>query len=989
MAQSNDNDKTRTHIVLTKGTMVDHYRIIKKIGAGGMGEVYLAEDTKLDRQVALKFLPPHLCQDEDCRARFKREAQAAAKLDHPNIVTIHEVSEYQGRPFFAMQHVEGQSLRDHAKARELDIEQVVNLAIQLCDGLGAAHDKKVIHRDIKPSNIVIDAYGRPKILDFGLAAVQGGEHLTKTGSTLGTVRYMSPEQVKGKEVDHRSDLFSLGVVLYELIGGQSPFSRDNDMATGQAIVSDTPEPLTRYRANLPEPLQAIVAKLLEKDPNLRYQSAAGVIPDLRQLRRRSDSDATATMPIHGKRRNLMRLLVPTALAIIIALVLILKPWRFEISPSQEAIAAENRLAIMYFDNLVDPEDSQKLGEIATNLLITDLTESQYLDVVSSQRLYDILKLLGHEGEKKIDPDMATEVATKARAKWMLQGSILQVEPQLIITSQLVDVESGSAIASQRVSGEAGDNIFTLVDKLTVEVKSDLALPAVAQEEADRPVADVTTHSPEAYRYYLEGVDYGEKYYWEEALNSFREALKFDSTFAMAHFWVARYTQSEEERRRAIAKALEYSDRVTEKERWYIEAGDAGQSGQTEESIRRLERVTEHYPEEKLALLWLGITYANAFQFDEAIRCLKRIIEIDPLYKLAYNDLAYIYQGIGDYEQALWAINRYIELAPDEANPYDTRGEIYATNGQLDKAIESFQKALEIKPDFYISARSLGDIYVLRGDYSKAESYYHVRASHVDATQRGWGRLDLVRILEHQGKFQEALRRLDVGIETDRIELGDSWPAVNKIQRKAWIDLWFLEDYPAALEEAERHKRAVDVIDPGNSFWALWYKGFTAVAHARNGNLAGANSLMARLKQEIDTTEARDFANTYLWWLARAEFEKGNFDSAVALCEQVYQRDQSSHRMRFLGLYYLRADRVGDAVDMLERCLHKYDAGNLRWPAFYVITHYYLGQAYERSGWTDRAIEQYETFLDIWQNADEGLTSVEDTRTRLARLKGES
>ena len=428
MAEQPDDDKTQTHVVLTKGTMVTHYRIVEKIGAGGMGEVYLAEDTELNRKVALKFLPPHLCQDEDCRARFKREAQAAAKLDHPNIVTVFEVGDHQGRPFFAMQHVEGQSLRDHAKTKELEIEQVVNLAIQLCDGLNAAHDKEVVHRDIKPSNVVIDAYGRPKILDFGLAAVRGGEHLTKTGSTLGTIRYMSPEQVKGKEIDHRSDLFSLGIVLYELIANQSPFSRDNEVATGQAIVNDSPEPLTRYRTNVPEPLQVVVAKLLEKDPNLRYQSAAGVIPDLRQLRRHSDSNATPTIPVRGQRRNWMRVLVPSALAIIVALVLILKPWRFEIGPGQEAIAGENRLAIMYFDNLADPEDSQKLGEIATNLLITDLTESQYLDVVSSQRLYDILKLLGREGEKKIDPDVATEVATKARARWMLQGSILQVEP---------------------------------------------------------------------------------------------------------------------------------------------------------------------------------------------------------------------------------------------------------------------------------------------------------------------------------------------------------------------------------------------------------------------------------------------------------------------------------------------------------------------------------------------------------------------------------
>ncbi|MHC4628059.1 MAG: serine/threonine-protein kinase, partial [Planctomycetota bacterium] len=237
-----DNDKTQSHIVLTKGTMVSHYRIVEKIGAGGMGEVYLAEDTQLDRKVALKFLPPHLCQDEDCRARFKREAQAAAKLSHPNIISVYEVSEHQGRPFFAMEHVEGQSLRDQAKAKGLEVARVIDLAIQICDGLSAAHEKGVVHRDIKPSNIVIDAYGRPKILDFGLAAIKGGEHLTRTGSTLGTVRYMSPEQVMGRELDRRSDLFSLGVVLYEFVTGHSPFARDNDAATGQATLTHVPEP---------------------------------------------------------------------------------------------------------------------------------------------------------------------------------------------------------------------------------------------------------------------------------------------------------------------------------------------------------------------------------------------------------------------------------------------------------------------------------------------------------------------------------------------------------------------------------------------------------------------------------------------------------------------------------------------------------------------------------------------------------------------------
>ncbi|MEE8149237.1 MAG: serine/threonine-protein kinase, partial [candidate division Zixibacteria bacterium] len=201
--QHSDDDRTRTSPVLSQGTIVQNYRILEKIGSGGMGEVYLAEDTELDRRVALKFLPTHMCRDDDCRARFRREAQAVAKLNHPNVITIYQVSEYQGRPFFAMELVEGQSLRELSASKDLDVERIIELAIQICDGLGAAHEKQVIHRDIKPSNIVIDVYGRPKVLDFGLAAIQGYEQLTKTGSTLGTIRYMSPEQVGGKTVDKR------------------------------------------------------------------------------------------------------------------------------------------------------------------------------------------------------------------------------------------------------------------------------------------------------------------------------------------------------------------------------------------------------------------------------------------------------------------------------------------------------------------------------------------------------------------------------------------------------------------------------------------------------------------------------------------------------------------------------------------------------------------------------------------------------------------
>ena len=279
-----DDEHTHTYVVLTKGTMVQHYRIVEKIGAGGMGEVYLAEDTKLDRRVALKFLSEEYLNHQEMKTRFLREAKAAAGLSHPNIVTVYEVGEHHGKPFFSMEHVGGQSLHHFAHDEQLPIKRVIELAIQIGDGLSEAHSMGIVHRDIKTANIVIDRKGLPRILDFGLAKVGSDDALTKTGSTFGTVAYMSPEQVEGNPADERSDLYSFGIVLYELLTGRTPFKRDNYAATLKAISTDTAEPLIRYKSDISYELQQIVSKLLERDPQHRYQTASDVVSDLRRMK---------------------------------------------------------------------------------------------------------------------------------------------------------------------------------------------------------------------------------------------------------------------------------------------------------------------------------------------------------------------------------------------------------------------------------------------------------------------------------------------------------------------------------------------------------------------------------------------------------------------------------------------------------------------------------------------------------------------------------
>jgi serine/threonine protein kinase/tetratricopeptide (TPR) repeat protein len=385
----NYDDKTRTYVPLTSGTMVSHYRILEKIGAGGMGEVYLAEDTKLNRKVALKFLPVHACQDPNRRARFTREAQAAAKLNHPHIVTIHEVSEFNGQPFFAMENVDGQTFRDLGKSKELPLSRIIELAIQVSEGLAKAHTAGIVHRDIKPSNILIDQDGRAKIVDFGLASIHGSEHLTKTGSTLGTVGYMSPEQARGEEADARSDLFSFGVVLYELIAGRPPFKAESDVATVKNIVEAVPEPLARYKNDVPDDLQRIIDKLLAKNRSLRYQHADDLATDLKRL---ISSVSTSPIPVKRKRRIVVLSLVILG---VLVTIWVMKPWRMMTAVSNDATDPErvlvlkladdtkitDRVVVVPFRNQTSDPSLDPLGKMVADWIIQSITQIGKIDVV--------------------------------------------------------------------------------------------------------------------------------------------------------------------------------------------------------------------------------------------------------------------------------------------------------------------------------------------------------------------------------------------------------------------------------------------------------------------------------------------------------------------------------------------------------------------------------------------------------------------------------
>jgi serine/threonine protein kinase/Tfp pilus assembly protein PilF len=967
------------------GRTISHYKILEKLGEGGMGVVYKARDIKLDREVAIKFLPQHLTTDSVEKERFVHEAKATSALNHTNVTTIYEIDEFEGQTFIVMEYCQGETLRQLVQKEPLSIRKVLDIAVQICEGLAVAHEKGIVHRDIKSDNIMLTPRGQVKIMDFGLAKLKGATRLTQSRSTLGTASYMSPEQAQREEVDHRSDIFSFGVVLYELLTGRLPFQGDHEAAVLHAIINEEPLPVARFNNKVSTKLQDLVDKALAKEKEERYQHIDDVLADLRREKKSLEYVKTTSIPLEilppKRKKRILPFLVPASIIFILVLLfLILKPFQVDIAPKKEAIAEQNRLAIMYFENLAEPEDERKLGEIATNLLITDLSESQYLDVVSSQRLYDILKLLGREGEKRIDREVATEVARKAGSRWMLLGSILQVEPQMIITSQLVDVEGGSAIASQRITGETDDDIFALVDKLTVEIKNDLSLPTAAQAEPDRPVVDVTTHSPEAYRYYLEGVDYFYKLYMADAEKSFEKALEFDSTFAMAYYWLSMVKGDPQ--KKLIAKAVEYSDKASWKEKSYITARAALMSGDYTQVIREIQKITERYPQEKEAFSWLGLIYWGFLREPQkAVPPLTKAIEIDPLFRIAYNMLAYAYNDLGDFEKSIWAINKYISIAPDEANPYDSRGEIYAFNGKLEQAIESFREAEKRKPGF--SLNDLGHMYLFKGEYAMAESCYKALASSSEKAARSEGRICMALIPFYQGRLDEAMRVLDAGINTDMMEEAKVWQLEKHfIKATIYREKKNLDSALKETQKAMEISREVYRFIPAKH-WEYYVRLLT-----ENNEIAKAEGAAEDLKKDI---EEKIPGLMYLYWYALGfvEWSKDNTDAALTQFEKLAKTTPDFWAHFTLAEAYLKSERLGEAVAEFEKVLSRYDENRALCAFHSVKAHYLLGLAYEKSGWNKKAIEKYEEFLDIWKEADPGIPEVEDAKKRLVKLRVQS